>query len=205
MSGPELPENPPGSGDDVLIRYHKSSGRDGAKIVEVMDVERDGGEYTLTGSAGPFEIVTVDTMTLGVSTDFPPDQDGWDRLGVLKALREIDDGERPEADQIVDRFHTVSGLVCVECGGSSGVVRDGEAVCADCGEPLDMEAAEARRVGDVDTSIPDESELDAGPMDLHGHRLGLHQVQHVRGDWICMDCGRRAKFRGLFRSATCED
>lgn len=132
MSGPEVPSDPPGRGDPVLIRYHTSSGTDGAVVGEVEDVS-GGGAYSLTVRVNAFKDVMVNTDTLAVTSTFPPDEDGVKRLGILKVIRPAPGGELPEVDRQVQRFNSIATLACGECDGGTAVVRSGEPHCGECG------------------------------------------------------------------------
>lgn len=204
-SGPEIPSEPPEPGTSVLIRYHSSNGRDGAAVGEVVDVSEGPGGYALTASKDYFTDVMVDTDTLAVTSTFPPDEDENTRLGVLKVIRPAPEGEPPEVDQQVDRFNRISSLVCGECGSGNAVVRAEAPHCLKCGARIDMEAAEQRRDDVTGADTPSPEELDAGPVDLYGHRVGRHDVRDARGTWVCLDCGKRTRWKGIFRAARCSE
>lgn len=144
--GPEYPNEPPEPGDTVLIRYHTRHGVDKASVGEVTEREGPAGSYTVTAKVNFAVSLQVDVTSLGVSTTWPPDEDPeWKRAGVLKVLREHSGEDLPEVDQQAKRFHTFGDLKCGGCGGGKAIVERAELHCGDCGEPIDLDAAEQRR------------------------------------------------------------
>lgn len=204
--GPEFPHEPPENGEVVLIRYHSRRGCDGYTDGRVVDTEGAPGAYTLTVDGWPAQTV-ADVQLLGVRTTWHPDDDDGKRLGVLKAIRPLPDGEVPEVDKQVSRFSSISSMVCPECDHGAAVVESERPACAKCGAELDMDAVSERRDAVADASRRDEnppspSELEAGPNELFSHRVGLDPAPGGM-DYVCLDCGARARTSRRFRSKTC--